>query len=236
MRAPKPPRLYFSLRSPFSWMALRRLEERLPQAAELIEFVPFFRPDEKSEAALEEQGGAFHYTEMSKAKHLYILYDTKRLSAKFDYQMSWPLDTGAEWWELPHLAWLKARELGVHRAYYAAVAAARWERGEDICTPASLERICDEAGLDGAALVAAPDESRYRELGVQALMQAYEDDVFGIPYFKLGRQRFWGLDRLDDFLSALENTLPAAEPPGDVPAPVLDRVGAMDQDTAGGCG
>ncbi|MBP0455062.1 MULTISPECIES: 2-hydroxychromene-2-carboxylate isomerase [unclassified Kitasatospora] len=206
----KPPRLYFSLRSPFSWMAVRQLEERLPNAQELIEYIPFSEPDAQSAAALEAQGGTFHYVAMSKAKHLYILNDTKRLAAKFGYPMKWPIDKGDEWWDLPHLAWLKARELGVHREYYAAVMAARWERGEDICDPEVLRATCGAAGLDADALVGAPDEPHIREQLVRGLMDIYEDDVFGVPYFKVGRHRFWGLDRLDDFLPVLEQALAAA--------------------------
>lgn len=206
----KPPRLYFSLRSPFSWMAVRQLEERLPNAQDLIEYIPFSEPDPVSAAALEAAGGEFHYVAMSKAKHLYILNDTKRLAAKFGYTMKWPIDKGDEWWDLPHLAWFKAKELGVHNEYYAAVISARWERGENICDPELLLRICDDAGLDGAALVAAPGEEHIRAQGLRALMDIYEDDIFGVPYFKVGRHRFWGLDRLDDFLPALDQALAAA--------------------------
>jgi len=207
----KPPRLYFSLRSPFSWMAVRQLEERLPNADELIEYIPFFEPDPATMAALEARGGAFHYVQMSKAKHLYILADTKRLAARFGYQMKWPIDVDP-WWELPHLAWLRARELGVHRAYYQAVMAARWERGENICEPDVLLGICQDAGLPAADLVAAPDDPRLREQGVEALMQIYLHDVFGVPYFTVGRHRFWGLDRLDDFLAALDQAAATAAP------------------------
>ena len=211
MRARKPPRLYFSLRSPFSWMAVRQLEERLPNAREIIEYVPFFEPDAQSLAALREQGGKFHYVAMSKAKHLYILNDTKRLAAKFGYDMKWPIDVDP-WWELPHLAWFKASDLGVHKQFYDAVMAARWERGEDICEPEILRRICRDAGLDAEALVAAPADPEIRQRGVQALMDVYQDDIFGVPYFKIGRQRFWGLDRLDDFVEALEQSLSVAGP------------------------
>lgn len=200
----KRPRLYFSLRSPFSWMAVRQLEERVPQARQLIEYVPFTEPDPTSLAALHARGGEFHYVPMSKAKHLYILNDTKRLSAKFGYQMKWPIDVDPVWWDLPHLAWLKARETGDEHIFYNAVMAARWERGENICDREGLRRICCDAGLEGDHLVAAPEDPHIREQGVDALMQVYLDDVFGVPYFKVGRQRFWGLDRLDDFIATFD--------------------------------
>ncbi len=202
--------MYFSLRSPFSWMALRRLEERVPELLERFDYIPFFEPDPSTMAELVARGGDFHYVDMSKAKHLYILADTKRLAGHFGYRMTWPVDVDP-WWELPHLAWFKARELGVQREYYAAVMAARWERGEDICDTGTLRRTCDAAGLDGDLLVSAPQDPDMRELGVRALLDVYHDDVFGVPYFKVGRQRFWGLDRIDFVIEELERMTAKAQ-------------------------
>ncbi|MCE6995127.1 DsbA family protein [Saccharothrix sp. S26] len=240
MRVKKPPRLYFSFRSPFSWLALRRLEERLPQAREIIEFVPYWDPDPITAAGLEERDAGFHYTQMSKAKHLYILQDTKRLVAEHGHRMAWPIDVDP-WWELPHLAWIKARHLGQDRVFYDAVTRARWERGEDICEVDVLSAALEQAGLDPEPLVSAVDDPAIREEGLDALVQAWHDDIFGIPYFKVGRHRFWGLDRLDAYLDVLLPTLqelpvPAATTLDDVPVPVLERVGGADHDTAGGCG
>jgi 2-hydroxychromene-2-carboxylate isomerase len=237
MKKKRTPKLYFSLRSPFSWMAIRRLEERIPNADELIDYIPFFDPDPQTAAALAERGGEFHYTNMSKAKHLYILNDTKRLAAKFGYAMRWPVDVDP-WWELPHLGWLKAKELGVHREFYRAATAARWERGENICDREVLGPVLAGAGLPVEPLLAAPDDPRLRAAGVDALLEAHEDDIFGIPYVKWGMQKFWGLDRLADFLAVWEPTLepPADDPMAGLPAPALAAVGAFDHDTAGGCG
>ncbi|WP_367127681.1 2-hydroxychromene-2-carboxylate isomerase [Saccharothrix sp. HUAS TT1] len=237
--ARKPPRLYFNLRSPFSWMSLRRLEERLPQAREIIEFVPYWDPDAETVRGLEERGAGYHYVQMSKAKHLYILQDTKRLTARFGYSMTWPVDVDP-WWELPHLGWLKARHLGQDRVFYDAVTGARWGRGENICDADVLRRVLSDAGLDPEPLVTAAHDPAIRAEGLDAMEQAWKDDVFGIPYFKVGRHRFWGLDRVDDYLDALLPTLADQLVPAavldDLPAPVLERVGGLDHDTAGGCG
>jgi 2-hydroxychromene-2-carboxylate isomerase len=240
-RPKKKPKLYFSLRSPFSWMALRRLEERIPNADEVIDYIPFFDPDAETARLLAERGGEFHYTAMSKAKHLYILNDTKRLAAKFGYEMRWPVDVDP-WWELPHLGWLKAKQLGLHREFYRAVTKARWERGENICDEQVLGPVLADAGLPVEPLLAAASDPRMRAAGVDALLSAHEDDIFGIPYFRWGMQKFWGLDRLADFLDVFEPTLagepaPAEPAPLDgIPAPALAMVGAFDHDTAGGCG
>jgi 2-hydroxychromene-2-carboxylate isomerase len=232
----KPPRLYFAFRSPFSWMALRRLEELYPESADTVEFRPWWEPDQDLLARLRAAGGEFPYTPMSKAKHLYILYDTKRLSTRFGYRMSWPVDL-EPWWEVPHLAWLYARRQGRAREFYRAVTEARWERGENICDPGLVKELAESVGLDGGTAASAASDPDLREEGLRALVDLYDDDAFGVPYFRVGRHRFWGLDRLHGFIAEMGGTAPD-EPVADLPAagpPTAAGVPA-DTDTAGGCG
>ncbi|MEI2731839.1 MAG: DsbA family protein [Dermatophilaceae bacterium] len=227
------PTVFFSFRSPFSWMALHVLKREIPDYLDHVEMVPFFEPDAVSAEELARRGGEFHYVAMSKAKHLYILNDTKRYAAKLGLNLHWPVDVDP-WWELPHLAWIKARTLGCDAAFYDAVTVARWEHGMNICEPEVLEGVVRAAGLPITPLLTAPHEAPVREAGVNALMRVYENDVFGVPYFRLGHQKFWGLDRVNDFVAAYRGTGPAA--PLSPPLAVSAAVGAFDHDTAGGCG
>lgn len=199
----KPPRLYFSFRSPRSWLTLRRLEELQPDAPRLIDYRPHWVPDDAMRNALRENGADFLETPLSRAKHQYLLADTKRLVDQFGYQMVWPADIDVRW-EVPHLAFLYARRRDRAIEFYRAAVRARWERGENISDPTVLGRIATEAGLDPADTLAAVDDPTIRQDGLAALTSAYEEDVFAVPYFIIGRHRFWGLERLDDFLSALD--------------------------------
>jgi 2-hydroxychromene-2-carboxylate isomerase len=235
-RAPKPPAVYFSFRSPFSWLALERLREVVPDAMERMNFVPYWDPDPQTDRALRARGAELPYQQMSKAKHLYILHDTKRLTARAGRQMAWPIDVDP-WWELPHLAWLRAAELGAGERFYRELVAARWESGRDICTREVIAELAARAGLEAAELAAAPEDAGLRARGVDGLVAAYEDDIFGIPYFRIGRHRFWGLDRLEDFLREWSSRpAPPVSSVPDVPTPLLTAVGDYDRDTAGGCG
>jgi 2-hydroxychromene-2-carboxylate isomerase len=247
-------------------MTVERLRESVRDAFERIDLVPYWDPDSRCREALAERNADLPYAQMSKAKHLYILQDTKRMAQRLGLRMAWPIDV-EPWWDLPHLAWLVAGELGAAEPFYDALIAARWSHGEDICTPEVIERAAKDAGLDPARLVGAPDDPAVRARGVDCLNAAFEDDVFGIPYLCYGRHRFWGLDRLDLFLemyhlnekgvdvsdpgrigiedgpSATDREaasgsglLDREDPLGGVPAELINAVGAYDVDTAGGCG
>jgi 2-hydroxychromene-2-carboxylate isomerase len=232
------PRLYFSFRSPYSWLTVRRLREVVPDLSGAMDCIPYWDPDDQTGTALYARGGEFHYVQMSRAKHLYMLMDTKRLAQQRGIAMSWPVDVDC-WWELPHLAWLHARHEGRAWEFYDAVVEARWGRGEDICEPDVVRTAAKQAGLDPEATVAAAQDPDLRDEGADCLYQAYLDDIFGIPYLKWGRHRFWGLERVDPFLDVWLPT--REEPPVDrpwqgIPTPVLDGNQPYDRDTPGGCG
>nr|WP_205807988.1 DsbA family protein [Micromonospora sp. HNM0581] len=226
--------MYFSFRSPYSWLAIHRLRREVPDFFDRVDFFPYWDPDAQTTAALAERGAELHYAQMSRAKHFYILQDTKRLAGQAGMAMAWPIDVDP-WWELPHLAWLSARRAGRAVPFYDALVAARWERGEDICTPDVITKAATTADFDPALAQAAPDDAEIRAEGTDCLAAAYDDDVFGIPYLRWGRHRFWGLDRVDHFLAAWQ---PDADPPAG-PTGVPEAVAAgvpFDTDTAGGCG
>ncbi|MBW3667569.1 MAG: DsbA family protein [Actinobacteria bacterium] len=242
----RPPRIYFSFRSPFSWLGLERLRRRFGQLPDGIELVPYWDPDPGTEAALQARDAEFHYVQMSKAKHLYILHDTKRVAEGMGLRMAWPVDVDP-WWEVPHLGWLRARELGLGQAFFDAVIAARWGRGENVCDREVALGLARSIGLgerDAAAVAGACEDPAVREAGVECLAAAYDDDVFGVPYFRVGRHRFWGYDRVDGFADELVRALgldgvaevsPAAGDDAGLGVPA--SVGAAyDTDTAGGCG
>jgi 2-hydroxychromene-2-carboxylate isomerase len=234
----RPPRLFFSFRSPFSWLLIERMGRVAPGAIEQIELVPYWEPDEATAAALARRGAAIHYAQMSKAKHLYILQDVKRLATDLGLAVAWPVDVDA-WWEPSHLGWLAARRAGRERAFYDALVAARWQRGEDISRLETVAAAAEQAGCDGDAIVAAVDDPEIRAAGVQCLEQADQDDIFGVPYLIAGWRRFWGYDRLDAFLAAAGLADPGAgagAPLAGIPDAILAGAGMYDNDTAGGCG
>ena len=194
------PRVYFSFRSPYSWLALERLSARGLRDA--FEYIPFWEPRARVAEALAAIGGGTHYRQMSRARHLYILQGVKRLAAAQSMPMVWPVDKD-QCWDLPHLAWLACRRSGRQWELYDRLIERRWGRGVDICVEENIADVLSDCGLQGATLDGFYADDDLVAEGAGALKLAYDDDVFGIPYFKAGVHRFWGQDRLDAFLQHL---------------------------------
>jgi 2-hydroxychromene-2-carboxylate isomerase len=141
-------------------------------------------------------------------------------------------------WEVAHLAYLVARRHGAGPRFIADVYRARWEDGRDISDRNTIAAIGGELGLPPDELRGAVDDPSIREEGLAALLSIHTDDVFGVPYFLYRRERYWGLDRLPDFVTAVRESGPAGRTP--TPAGFVDAVAgheaAADQGHAGGCG
>lgn len=220
------PRWYFSLRSPYSWIAYRDVLERYPDVAEEIEWLPFWEPDEAATKELAERGITLPYVPMSREKHLYMLQDVRRLAQQRGLRMAWPMDKEPVW-EVSHLAYLVAERHGRGRAFIDAAYRARWEQGRNISDPDVMAEIGRSLGIDPEALAGAGSDPGMRAEGIRHLETLHHDGVFGVPYFIDGYDKFWGVDRLEAFVSVVRARRDEAAAP---------LAPALDQGHAGGCG
>jgi len=246
-RKARKPRFYFSFRSPYSWLAYRDLMDHHRWLATELDWRPFWEPDKRSEQMLAQAKRMFPYVDMSRPKHLYILADVDRLRRARGLEITWPTDRDPVW-EVPHLAYLAAADEGRGPEFIDAVYAARWQRAKNICDPATIAQLAAELGLRPERLAGAADDVELRARGLAALLDVVDDGVFGVPFFVHGFDKFWGVDRLSGFVSAVSAarapgatpSAPAGQLPHLGPGPA-DRAGAgtgqsADQGHAGGCG
>ncbi|MER5493760.1 DsbA family protein [Streptomyces sp. NPDC002454] len=232
-RGAKAPRFYFSLRSPYSWLAHHDLLRHHPDVAERVEWRPFWEPDERSRTLLAEAGGDFPYVAMSRAKHLYILQDVRRLVRERGLESTWPVDRDPHW-EVPHLAYLAAAALGRGPEFIQLAYRKRWMEGLDICDSDTISAMAKELGVPEGPLVAAVDDPGARRNGVAALLDVHRDGVFGVPFLVHGFDKFWGVDRLGAFAASVRGSTATAPAAQDVGRPATSPGG--DQGHAGGCG
>ncbi|HZN18967.1 MAG TPA: DsbA family protein [Micromonosporaceae bacterium] len=228
------PRIYFSFRSPYSWLAYRDLVDRYPQVATEAQWRPFWEPDPRTEAMLHAAGGSFPYVDMSRAKHFYVLVDVDRLRRERGLSITWPVDREPVW-EVPHLAYLVAADAGLGAQFIDRVYQARWSQGRDICAAATMAAVAGELGLPEKQVVGAADDDEMRGRGVKALLEVDRDGVFGVPFFVHGRHKFWGVDRLAAFVRSVTGEPPPSPVDGAPPLETEIRASA-DQGHAGGCG
>ncbi|QCB92290.1 DsbA family protein [Cellulomonas shaoxiangyii] len=249
---------WVSLRSPYSWLALHDGQRRHHDLLRTARWRVFFEPDAGLRAEAEAAGVTFPYTPMSRAKHLYILRDVARLAAARGLTPTWPLDRAPDW-TVPSLAVLAAgaghcpggpggpdrsdadgrdgEECA--RALVLRLTRARWQEGRDIADREVVRRCAQEVGLPPAVADASTDP-RWRAAGLDELRAVERDGVFGVPYVRVGREPFWGVDRLPAATDALLRARaadPARAAPDGAAASVPAGAGAAAPDGhAGGCG
>ena len=74
--------------------------------------------------------------------------------------------------------------------------AAVWVRSLHIAEPLVVVRIADEAGLDGAVLVAQAQQPESKARLRDQTDAAITLGVFGVPTVAVGNETFWGYDDL----------------------------------------
>jgi 2-hydroxychromene-2-carboxylate isomerase len=228
------PAWYLSLRSPYSWLAIRLAEKHHPRLWKKAELRVFFEPGAATAREVSERRIDFPYVAMSRAKHLYILRDVRRIAGGLGLTPTWPVERDPQW-DVPSLAVVAAlrADAGTGRALAVDLTAARWERGEDILDRVVIAESARRVGLD-PALADAVDDPQVQAWGGEALEQVQRHGVFGVPMIVVGREPYWGVDRLPLAAAALAG--------GEAPA-VADYLGSAvpgpdlgGGDHAGGCG
>ncbi len=74
---------------------------------------------------------------------------------------------------------------------------ALWEEERDPGDRATLAALTSDIGLDPEALLTLGGEARWAERRASDSAAALERGVFGAPSYVVGREVFWGQDRLD---------------------------------------
>ncbi len=90
--------------------------------------------------------------------------------------------------------------------YVEAVSAGFWERRLAMGDPAVLQSVLDEAGLDGADLIARAQTDAVKARLAANTEAAVARGVFGVPTFFVGEEMFFGKERLDQLEALLSAT------------------------------
>jgi 2-hydroxychromene-2-carboxylate isomerase len=89
-----------------------------------------------------------------------------------------------------------AEQDGALMPYVDAVFRAMWEEGRKMDEPAVARAALDEAGLDGAGLLARAQDQAVKDRLLANTEQSVARGTFGSPTFFVGQEMFFGKDRL----------------------------------------
>jgi 2-hydroxychromene-2-carboxylate isomerase len=78
-----------------------------------------------------------------------------------------------------------------------ALGAAVWAEQKNIADPSSLIQIADQIGLPGAELLDLAGSEAVAAQYLRNTEEAIEAQVFGVPWYRVDGEGFWGQDRLD---------------------------------------
>lgn len=173
---------HFDLISPFSWLALPRVEALA--ARHPVEFRPVLL------GGILQHWGSIGPAELApKRVHTYRLvqFQAERAGIRLRFPPRHPFNSLAV---QRLMAGLGAPPTAVRAAFEFV-----WAEGRDPSDPAELEALGDRLGVaDATALANAPESKAALRAATETAIAA---GVFGVPTLQRGTDLFWGADAMD---------------------------------------
>ncbi len=187
---------YFDFASPYSYLANTQLPA-LAQGA-TIAHKPFRILE------LMKIVGNRPTTIESKAKGRYAGIDLGRWATRYGVTLQRNPNMRGFDFDALRRGTLVANDLGKSQTYVDAVFRAAWASDANLAELPVLAAVLNEAGLDGAALMARAAEPAYVTRLDKDTEAAAERGVFGAPTFFVGDEMYFGNDRLEFVAGALK--------------------------------
>ena len=89
--------------------------------------------------------------------------------------------------------------------FIEALTPAIWEEGLDVTDAAAVAAVLAKAGFDAESLAAKAQDPAIKQAVIDNTEQAVERGTFGIPTFFIGKEMFFGKERLGQIEEMLEN-------------------------------
>lgn len=182
---------FFAVMSPFVYLAGDRLEAIAARQGATVRYVPIDAP------ALFPRTGGQVLAERHESRKAYRLQElarwSKRLGMKLDLQpFFFPVNPAPASYAIIAAQAAGGGDLGaLVRAFPRAV----WAEGRNIADDGVVKAILAENGFDPA--VADRGMFTAADVYVRNLDEAVARGVFGVPFYIVGEEKFWGQDRLE---------------------------------------
>lgn len=186
-------RVYHAFRSPYSRLGLHVVK----RAGLNPSVFAFTGPPE---------GVPFSDPVANPPKLLYYRQDAPRMTRRMGLKMTAPDPFEVDF--TPANRALAAAGLEGRSLDFAIAAAdARWGAGRNISSLDVLEDAARTIGWSPAAVIAAQSDPAIDEQLSLCRKMIERDGVFGVPFAVVGAEKFWGHDRFDLFVEAVQKPL-----------------------------
>ncbi len=183
---------FFATISPFTYLAGNRLEEVAGRHGATIRYLPINAP-----AIFPRTGGQI-LAERHESRKEYRLQELRRWSRRLGMKLDlapafFPVNPAPSSYAVITAAKIGGGDLaGLVQAFPRAV----WAEGRNIADETVVQEIVARYGFDPKAI----DRGMFTAAEAYAdnLEQAVARGVFGVPFYLVGDERFWGQDRLED--------------------------------------
>ncbi|MBX3251316.1 MAG: 2-hydroxychromene-2-carboxylate isomerase [Myxococcales bacterium] len=198
--------LFFDVVSPYSYLAVTQIEALAERHGAEVDFKPFFLA-----GVMKATGNVPPATLPARGKYLFADLNrwAKRYGVPFRFPSSFPAKTITAQRML--VAQRLADAAGVPKLAHALYRA-HWGEGGDVAAPERLVALAEGAGLDGEALLAAAGTPEVKAELEALTADAVARGAFGAPTLFVGREMFFGNDRLGLLEDLLESLRAAPTP------------------------
>jgi 2-hydroxychromene-2-carboxylate isomerase len=183
---------FFAPMSPFCYLAGDRLEAIAARHGATIRYIPINAP------ALFPRTGGQILAERHDSRKAYRLQELRRAAIKRGVKLDlqpffFPVNPAPSSYAIIAAAKVGGGDLGgLVQAFPRAV----WAEGRDIADDDVVRDLLQKYGF--AANIADRFMLEAAETYMANLEEAVARGVFGVPFYIVGEERFWGQDRLDD--------------------------------------
>ena len=183
---------FFATISPFTYLAGARLEEVAARHGASIRYIPLDAP------ALFPRTGGQLLADRHESRKAYRLQELRRAATKQGVKIDipaafFPVNPAPASYAIIAAAKAGGGDLaGLCRAFPRAV----WAEGRNIADDEVVKELLAAHGFDPA--VADRYMLAAAETYAKNLEEAVSRGVFGVPFYMVADEKFWGQDRLDD--------------------------------------
>lgn len=175
--------LFFSVRSPYSYLGLHLASELADKTGIRLKLKPVL--------PMMMRG-----MKVPPAKARYILLDTAREARAEKIPFGRIVDPLGEATERAMAIGFSLAESGDDLAFFKAFTKGVWSEGIDGTSGDGLAEIMEKAGLGRARLRDAFDDASWRPMAEKNRQMLLMSGAWGVPTFRVGTETLWGQDRL----------------------------------------